>query len=182
MATDINISLDIKSVNGYSLTGTGNVEINTLETSDLVITDNVRTVKLGGNLSTDILDFTSNNGLSSLTIRGDRNVVISKNLGVNGALPSGFYGLNMLGDINTNGKLYVGSEIRMEQSGFSFMKSVGYKLTSAFNSGFEWGKNASTIHMTLSNTGQLNLSSLPIASVGLSAGDIWNNSGVINIV
>ena len=95
MATDINISLDIKSVNGYSLTGTGNVEINTLETSDLVITDNVRTVKLGGNLSTDILDFTSNNGLSSLTIRGDRNVVISKNLGVNGALPSGFYGLNM---------------------------------------------------------------------------------------
>jgi hypothetical protein len=36
--------------------------------------------------------------------------------------------------------------------------------------------------MTVRNDGIINISSLPTSSAGLSAGDLWNNSNVINIV
>ena len=36
--------------------------------------------------------------------------------------------------------------------------------------------------LRLSNNGRLNIASLPTSSAGLSAGDIWNNGGVLNIV
>ena len=36
--------------------------------------------------------------------------------------------------------------------------------------------------LDIKNNGQINASSLPTSSAGLSSGDIWNNSGVLNIV
>ncbi len=50
---------------------------------------------------------------------------------------------------------------------------------------FVWGQGTSgslTSLMSLDETGLLNLPSLPTSSAGLSAGDVWNNSGVLNIV
>ena len=40
----------------------------------------------------------------------------------------------------------------------------------------------STTRMTIKSDGKINITSLPTSSAGLSAGDLWNNSGVINIV
>lgn len=36
--------------------------------------------------------------------------------------------------------------------------------------------------MSIKNNGQVNISSLPLSSVGLVSGDLWNNLGVVNIV
>lgn len=50
---------------------------------------------------------------------------------------------------------------------------------------FEWvvGTSASNAKlMTLKDSGVLNFSSMPTSSAGLSSGDLWNNSGVVNIV
>lgn len=41
---------------------------------------------------------------------------------------------------------------------------------------------ASTAHLTIKSNGRINMSALPTSATGLSAGDLWNNSGVINIV
>jgi len=41
---------------------------------------------------------------------------------------------------------------------------------------------SSTAQMTIKSNGRINMSSLPTSSVGLAAGDLWNNLGVINIV
>tara|TARA_B110000027_G_scaffold134076_1_gene164801 strand:+ start:670 stop:2124 length:1455 start_codon:yes stop_codon:yes gene_type:complete len=42
--------------------------------------------------------------------------------------------------------------------------------------------SANTSLLEVKNNGQINASSLPTSSAGLSSGDIWNNSGVLNIV
>ena len=39
-----------------------------------------------------------------------------------------------------------------------------------------------TAILTLKDAGVLNAANLPTSSAGLSSGDIWNNSGVLNIV
>ena len=41
---------------------------------------------------------------------------------------------------------------------------------------------SSTAHVTIKSNGRINMSSLPTSATGLSAGDLWNNLGVINIV
>lgn len=39
-----------------------------------------------------------------------------------------------------------------------------------------------TVRMTVKASGVINMSGMPTSSAGLSSGDLWNNSGVINIV
>jgi len=41
---------------------------------------------------------------------------------------------------------------------------------------------STTAQFTLKANGRINMSSLPTSATGLSAGDLWNNSGVINII
>ena len=36
--------------------------------------------------------------------------------------------------------------------------------------------------LTTAENGRVNMASLPTSSAGLAAGDIWNNSGVLNII
>lgn len=42
--------------------------------------------------------------------------------------------------------------------------------------------NTPTTKMTIKGSGVINMSALPTSSSGLSSGDLWNNSGVVNIV
>lgn len=42
--------------------------------------------------------------------------------------------------------------------------------------------NTPTTKMTIKGSGVINMSALPTSSAGLSSGDLWNNSGVVNIV
>ena len=42
--------------------------------------------------------------------------------------------------------------------------------------------NTGITAMTIKSNGRINMSSLPTSSAGLSAGDLWNNLGIINIV
>lgn len=54
--------------------------------------------------------------------------------------------------------------------------------TSASTSGFKVTDVNNLSLLEVKNNGQINMGSLPTSSVGLSSGDIWNNSGVLNIV
>ena len=38
------------------------------------------------------------------------------------------------------------------------------------------------VRMTVKASGVINMSGMPTSSAGLSSGDLWNNSGVVNIV
>jgi hypothetical protein len=42
--------------------------------------------------------------------------------------------------------------------------------------------NAGTARMIINDNGRINMAALPTSSAGLSAGDLWNNAGVVNIV
>ena len=179
----------------------GAINVANLGNSDLIQdTPGLRTFSLGGSLGTDVLSFRTLSGNDIFRLKGDRTfefydslggvsmgsntsggVTFGKNIGLNGATHSGFYGLNMLGDFNTNGNMLCGTEIRMQQSGFSKISSVGNKMLCNFAGGFSWG-DASNARMTLSAAGQLNLSSIPTSSAGLVSGDVWNNSGVLTMV
>lgn len=44
------------------------------------------------------------------------------------------------------------------------------------------GATAGTPHLEIKSTGVINITSLPTSAAGLSAGDLWNNSGVVNVV
>jgi len=54
--------------------------------------------------------------------------------------------------------------------------------TSASTKGFKVTNSANTSLLEVKNNGVINASNLPTSSAGLSSGDIWNNSGVLNIV
>ena len=45
-----------------------------------------------------------------------------------------------------------------------------------------WQTSAGSTVMQVKTDGKVNMSALPTSSAGLSTGDLWNNSGVINIV
>ena len=53
---------------------------------------------------------------------------------------------------------------------------------SASTSGFKVTDINNVSLLDVKNSGQINIGSLPTSSAGLSSGDIWNNSGVLNIV
>ena len=53
---------------------------------------------------------------------------------------------------------------------------------SASTSGFKVTDVNNVSLLDIKNSGQINMGSLPTSSAGLSSGDIWNNSGVLNIV
>ena len=53
---------------------------------------------------------------------------------------------------------------------------------SASTSGFKVTDINNVNLLDVKNSGQINMGSLPTSSAGLSSGDIWNNSGVLNIV
>ena len=57
--------------------------------------------------------------------------------------------------------------------------NVPTDLAGAYKMSFEVG-GSERMHIT--ETGQVNMSNIPTSSAGLSAGDIWNNSGVLSIV
>jgi hypothetical protein len=42
--------------------------------------------------------------------------------------------------------------------------------------------SAGASNLEVKDNGVVNMANLPISSAGLSAGDLWNNSGVLNIV
>ena len=42
--------------------------------------------------------------------------------------------------------------------------------------------SSSTIRLTVKTSGVINIASMPTSTTGLVAGDLWNNSGVVNIV
>lgn len=44
------------------------------------------------------------------------------------------------------------------------------------------GAISGTPHLEIKSTGVINITSLPTSAAGLSAGDLWNNSGVVNVV
>ena len=54
--------------------------------------------------------------------------------------------------------------------------------TSASTTGFKVTDSTNASLLEVKNNGVLNASNLPTSSAGLSSGDIWNNSGVLNIV
>ena len=54
--------------------------------------------------------------------------------------------------------------------------------TSASTTGFKVTNSANSSGLEVKNNGVINASNLPTSSAGLSSGDIWNNSGVLNIV
>jgi hypothetical protein len=54
--------------------------------------------------------------------------------------------------------------------------------TSASTTGFKVTNSANTSLLEVKNNGVINAANLPTSSAGLSSGDIWNNSGVLNIV
>ena len=54
--------------------------------------------------------------------------------------------------------------------------------TSASTTGFKVTDSTNASLLEVKNNGIINASNLPTSSAGLSSGDIWNNSGVLNIV
>ena len=54
--------------------------------------------------------------------------------------------------------------------------------TSVSTIGFKVTDSANTSLLEVKNSGLINASNLPTSASGLSSGDIWNNSGVLNIV
>ena len=81
---------------------------------------------------------------------------------------------------------HAGTEIfRIKSDGTSFLNS-GFVLNGKDNlsssSGFKVTDINNNSLLDIKNNGQINASSLPTSSAGLSSGDIWNNSGVLNIV
>jgi hypothetical protein len=54
-------------------------------------------------------------------------------------------------------------------------------IWNAANTSLLFGTN-DTLRVTIKNTGVVNIANMPTSSAGLSAGDLWNNSGVVNIV
>lgn len=68
--------------------------------------------------------------------------------------------------------------------GFSVQKDMLVKGsdTSVSTTGFKVTNSANTSLLEVKNNGVINASNLPTSSAGLSSGDVWNNSGVLNIV
>ena len=54
--------------------------------------------------------------------------------------------------------------------------------TSVSTNGFEVTDSTNASLLKVKNNGVINASALPTSATGLSAGDIWNNAGVLNIV
>jgi hypothetical protein len=67
----------------------------------------------------------------------------------------------------------------LDQTGFK-VSSINAGLNTANTNLFEVNASGSKFHVQ--SNGRVNMSSLPTSSAGLSAGDLWNNAGVINIV
>ena len=79
----------------------------------------------------------------------------------------------------TNESIYLGANTRSNLDNQTNQIVIGFGTIGNGSNTTTIGNNSTT------NTylrGTLNLSDLPTSSAGLSTGDIWNNSGVLNIV
>ena len=87
------------------------------------------------------------------------------------------------GRINANTFIW-GSNTAIGSEGFSIQKDMLVKGsdTSASTTGFKVTDSTNASLLEVKNNGIINASNLPTSSAGLSSGDIWNNSGVLNIV
>jgi hypothetical protein len=87
------------------------------------------------------------------------------------------------GRINANTFIW-GSNTAIGNEGFSVQKDMLIKGsdTSASTTGFKVTDSTNASLLEVKNNGVINASNLPTSSAGLSSGDVWNNSGVLNIV
>jgi len=79
-------------------------------------------------------------------------------------------------DVNINSQYWTGAATALYTAK---LKNTAIDTAGAYKLGFEVG-GSERMHIT--ETGQLNISSLPTSSAGLSSGDIWLNSNVLTIV
>ena len=79
----------------------------------------------------------------------------------------------------SNNSIYIGNDTKALADNETNQIVIGYNATGA-------GSNTVTLgHTTITKTilrGTINAANLPTSSVGLVAGDIWNNLGILNIV
>jgi hypothetical protein len=67
-------------------------------------------------------------------------------------------------------------------SGISYDIGLGGSASIAPNSVFIYGGNVASIKFQVKPTGVINMPTMPTSSAGLVSGDLWNNSGVVNII
>jgi hypothetical protein len=79
------------------------------------------------------------------------------------------------GDTRNVGNLFLGSVAVIPTSRLQ-VRGNGVNPIARFEN------NAGTARMIINDNGRINMAALPTSSAGLSAGDLWNNAGVVNIV
>ena len=109
-------------------------------------------------------------GGSSNTVSGSRSVALG---GSNNTVSS------------TRSAVIGGQSITANEANAVFMpqiRGIGTGTGSGTSVMKLFDSTASTVNFEVKDNGTINMANLPTSSAGLSAGDLWNNSGVLNIV
>lgn len=129
------------------------------------------------------LDIGTNNG-SAMRITSSRNVGIGttspeRRLVVRASDPTD--GIVSVVSNNNGGNATTGSKVLFDASGIgNFWEGMPAGVNAWAVGLFNGTTNPE--YMRIKSSGVINMSSLPTSSAGLSAGDLWNNGGVVNIV
>lgn len=125
------------------------------------------------------LYFSTNNSIRQ-TITGGGNVLIGtttdagQKLQVNGTVSAPNYRVN-----GTNGL----SGYLLQQGDWLGTAATNLSIAAETGNAISFFTNGSaTVRMVIKSSGVVNIANMPTSSAGLSAGDLWNNSGVVNIV
>jgi hypothetical protein len=185
----------IKTVNNESLLGSGNIEISgtdkNIATNDLLFTTNSTTDFAGykgtfdnaelkiiadGNTSGDVpFEVTQANGTDTIfKILGDREITqttgLSKQITIN---------YTALKSIEGNGESILNLKTTADNKSLTFTINYFGNAVIQNSTGQLSISTSSNLNLIFN---KLNLSGLPTSASGLSAGDVWNNGGILTIV
>jgi len=116
-----------------------------------------------------------------LTIKGNGAATFGSSVTVAGTIVAG--GGDILGSSATSdyGSLTLRGGYAITTAQAAFMQITGYEGGGATQGALRFYTN-NTERMRVKQNGNINFSSLPTSASGLSAGDIWNDSGTLKIV
>ena len=168
---------------GQRLQVIGSMRVGTTAASAMYWDDTNNRLNIGTSTPTNVANLNivqNNNGIVGFSVKNTGTTVFSQ---------CGYYVENNSGFV---GQMYkAGSGYTtyktIDSNDFGFYNGTGGGNISILNDyatgtiKFAAG-GSSTAHMTIKSNGRINMSSLPTSATGLSAGDLWNNLGIVSIV